>query len=42
MELIKRVILTANGLLYKTEEPEVSNRVLRIFKKYDKFFIRLK
>ncbi len=26
---VKRVIMTVNGLIYKPDEPEVSNRVLR-------------
>jgi hypothetical protein len=34
--------MTTNGLIYKTAEPEVSNRVLRRFKKYVDYFIRVK
>jgi len=42
MNYIKRTILTTNGIIYKPAEPEVSNRVLRTFKQYVQYFIRLK
>lgn len=32
---VKRVILTPNGPIYKPDEIEVSNRILRTFKDYN-------
>ena len=42
MNYIKRVIVTTNGIIYKPAEPEVSNRVIRRYQEYVKYFIRVK
>lgn len=42
MNFIKRLVVTTNGVVYKPPEPEVSNRVIRRFEKYKKYFVRVK